>query len=41
MARIPALTGPIFYCGDSHGSFEHIVEAAVQTNASVRPTHLE
>ena len=26
--------GPILYCGDPHGSFNHIIEAAAQTDAS-------
>lgn len=26
--------GPVLYCGDPHGSFDHIIEAAVQRNAS-------
>lgn len=26
--------GPVLYCGDPHGSFNHIIEAAAQTGAS-------
>lgn len=26
--------GPVLYCGDPHGSFDHIVEAALQADAS-------
>lgn len=26
--------GPVLYCGDPHGSFDHIVEAALRTDAS-------
>lgn len=27
-------TGPVLYCGDPHGSFDHIVASALHTNAS-------
>ncbi|WP_235580877.1 metallophosphoesterase [Pseudorhodoferax sp. Leaf265] len=26
--------GPVLYCGDPHGRFDHIIEAALRTNAS-------
>jgi predicted phosphodiesterase len=43
--------GPVLYCGDPHGSFDHIVEAALHADASAvvllgdleprRPLHME
>jgi predicted phosphodiesterase len=45
------MMGPVLYCGDPHGSFRHIIEAAGHTKASAvvllgdmepqRPLHLE
>ncbi|MFG6488238.1 metallophosphoesterase [Roseateles sp. BYS78W] len=45
------MTGPVLYCGDPHGAFGHIIEAADRTQASAvillgdlepqRPLHIE
>lgn len=45
------MTGPILYCGDPHGQFSHIIDAATELNASAviilgdlepkRPLHIE
>jgi predicted phosphodiesterase len=45
------MSGPILFCGDPHGQWQHIIDAALQTNARAvillgdlepaRPLHIE